>query len=119
MEHKLELGMTHGYPATEAILRARHKDNAGTDGWRISSCLVGTGEWNMQKLQLYFNQEDLTAILKIKTSRRNETDFIAWHPEKNGIFSVRSAYRLAFAKSMQSQDLGATSMRPDGERADR
>ena len=54
--------------------------------------------------------------MKIKTSKRNEQDFIAWQPEKLGLFSVKSAYRLALTEKMRHQDRGATSARPDGER---
>jgi ribonuclease HI len=67
-------------------------------------------------VQQYFVQEDVEEILKIQTSRRNDNDFIAWHPEKRGIFTVKSAYRLALNASMQHQDIGATSARPDGMR---
>lgn len=55
-------------------------------------------------------------ILQIKPSRCNEEDFIAWHPETWGMFSVKSAYRLALHNSMQAQDRGATSVRLDGAR---
>jgi hypothetical protein len=58
----------------------------------------------------------VAAITKIQTSRRNENDFIAWYPEKRDIFTVKSAYRLALNRSMQTHDRGATSSRPDGAR---
>jgi hypothetical protein len=32
--------------------------------------------------------------MKIKTSRRNDADFVAWGPDEKGIFSVKSAYVL-------------------------
>jgi hypothetical protein len=60
-------------------------------------------------------QEDITEILKIWPSRRNEEDFVAWFPEKNGLFTVKSAYRLMLHCDMMRQDRGATSSRPDGE----
>ena len=44
----------------------------------VADFLLPTGGWNEQKLQLYFNQSDLREILKIKTSMRNDHDFIAW-----------------------------------------
>jgi hypothetical protein len=65
---------------------------------------------------MYFMQEDVDEIIKIRPSRRNENDFIAWHPEKQGLFTVRSAYRMTLHASMQRQDRGATSMRPDEAR---
>jgi hypothetical protein len=81
----------------------------------VSDFLMPDGSWNMQRLQLYFSQDDLTEITRIQPSRRNEEDFVAWFPEKNGMFMVRSAYRLALHKQMMNQDRGATSSRPDGQ----
>jgi hypothetical protein len=39
---------------------------------------------------------DIEVILKIKPSRRHDEDILAWQLEKSGVFSVRSAYKLAF-----------------------
>jgi hypothetical protein len=61
-------------------------------------------------------QDDVEAILQIKTSSRNDNDFLAWHLEKRGLFKVKSAYRLALHTNPQFQDRGATSERPDGAR---
>jgi hypothetical protein len=41
---------------------------------------------------------------------------LAWSLEKQGIFTVRSAYRLAFQEQMHERGLEATSIRPHGER---
>jgi hypothetical protein len=70
----------------------------------------------MIRLHQYFALEDVSEILKIKPSKRNEVDFVAWFPEKSGTFSVKSAYRLALTMSMQSQPYGATSVNLNGER---
>ncbi|KAK1678993.1 hypothetical protein QYE76_039841 [Lolium multiflorum] len=82
----------------------------------VADFLLPDGAWNMTRLTLYFQQDDIDEIVKIKTSSRNDCDFIAWHPEKRGSFTVRSAYRLALHASMQRQDRGASSSRPDGAR---
>ncbi|KAK1621216.1 hypothetical protein QYE76_026733 [Lolium multiflorum] len=55
--------------------------------------------WNVQRLELYFSRADVTAILQIKPSRRNDNDFVSWFLEKNGVFTVRSAYRLALHRN--------------------
>jgi len=34
-------------------------------------------------------------ISRIRLSTRRSEDFVAWHPEKTGMFSVRSAYNLS------------------------
>jgi hypothetical protein len=57
-------------------------------------------------------------ILKIHTSGRNEDDFLAWHPEKFGVFTVRSAYRLALEEQLRSDGRHATSANPLGTSTD-
>jgi hypothetical protein len=84
----------------------------------VSDFLHPDGTWNVPRLQLYFLPEDVSLILKIKPSRRNDEDFLAWEPEKRGSFSVRSAYRVALENQMLQQGLEATSTRPDGRRPD-
>ena len=51
-------------------------------------------EWKIDILQQFFVPADVEEILKIKLSYRTE-DIIAWHFERSGIFSVKSAYKLA------------------------
>jgi hypothetical protein len=80
----------------------------------VSDFISPDGTWNEQRLHQYFEDEDIVEIMKIKPSRRNEEDFVAWFPEKNGMFTVRSAYRLALHKQMRCTERGATSSRPDG-----
>ena len=45
-------------------------------------------------LQTYFTPADVKAILNIPLCTRRRADFWAWHHEKKGVFSVRSAYRM-------------------------
>lgn len=70
----------------------------------VADFLLPDGTWNIGRVQQYFSEEDTVVILKIQTSRRNEVDFVAWHPEERGIFTVRSAYHLVLNKQMQTQD---------------
>ena len=51
--------------------------------------------WDLNKLPQIFNLADAEEIAKIKIPTRAMDDFLAWHAEKNGMFSVRSAYNLA------------------------
>jgi len=48
-------------------------------------------------------------ILKIKIPRLGGVDYVAWHYEKNGIFSVRSAYRLAMRRTHGEAEIGSSS----------
>jgi hypothetical protein len=56
------------------------------------------GTWDIVKLGQFFAHEDVEEILKIQTSRRNEEDFIAWFPDKRGVFSIKT--RLALEEQM-------------------
>ena len=53
-----------------------------------------TATWDMQMLQTYFTPADVKVILNIPLCTRRQADFWAWHHEKKGVFSVRSAYRM-------------------------
>lgn len=45
-------------------------------------------------MQEHFWPIDVEMILKIRTSASLESDFLAWHPDRLGKFSVRSVYHL-------------------------
>lgn len=79
----------------------------------VSELLTPDGNWNMELLLLYFLPVDIEYIIKIKPSTRNKRDFLAWHPDKRGQFSVRSAYHLGRRLADIWQRSGATSSRPD------
>ena len=53
--------------------------------------------------------------MKIKIPERFSEDFIAWHAEKSGIFSVRSAYNLSVNLKWRQEGQSSSSS-PDGER---
>lgn len=75
----------------------------------------GGRDWDLDVLQSSFNQPDVEAIMKIKLPQRHSEDFLAWHFEKSGLFTVRSAYNLA----LRMTNFGAcqaSSMEPEGER---
>ena len=55
-------------------------------------------------------------IVKIRTCTRLGDDVIAWEPERNGIFTVRSASRLALDERLRPSSVAA-SRAPDGRRA--
>ena len=83
---------------------------------RVSELLDERGAWRMDLLQQYFNPVDVEQIVKIRTSPRLEEDVLAWEPERNGIFTVRSAYRLALDERLRPSSVAA-SRAPDGRRA--
>jgi hypothetical protein len=54
--------------------------------------------------------------LDIEIPQPTKKDRLAWHFEKNGIFSVRSAYRLALSLKHQNRDSTSCSQATEGER---
>ena len=71
------------------------------------------GAWNVQRLREHFWDLDVREILKIRTSPRSGQDFLAWLPEKSGMFTVWAAYRLAHETLL---NLCASSNSPTGQR---
>jgi hypothetical protein len=57
-----------------------------------------SGEWLEDVLAAKFESIDVNAIMKIHTGRLEE-DVWAWHLEKHGNFTVRSAYRALLQES--------------------
>ena len=52
-------------------------------------------EWRADKVYDLFHVHDAQLILNIRLPSRLGEDFLAWFYEKSGVFTVRSAYRLA------------------------
>jgi hypothetical protein len=50
--------------------------------------------WDSQKLQTLFLPMDHELIMSIPLSTRGQDDFWAWHYDRSGVFSVRTAYRM-------------------------
>ena len=62
---------------------------------KVSELIVSTmASWDKQKLQLFFTPMDVEVIRNIPLNMRRQQDFWAWHYERRGFFSVRSAYRM-------------------------
>ena len=62
---------------------------------RVSELIdQSTRQWDMVKLNEYFLPLDVEVIKSIPISTRMQSDFWAWHYDKRGLFSVRSAYRM-------------------------
>jgi hypothetical protein len=72
-------------------------------------------EWNIQKLRGCMYLHDIE-VLKIRLSERTPDDTIAWHYETTGIFTVKSAYRLAQQEDQAERRQTGSSTMPDGRR---
>lgn len=70
--------------------------------------------WNRQKLEEFFTPMDREVIENIPICMRHQEDFWAWHYEKKGTFSVRSAYRmLAMSRERATSYWDSTAGRSD------
>jgi hypothetical protein len=76
--------------------------------------IPGRREWDEQVLRTCLYQHDIEVIKRIRLSNRIEDDFIAWHYEKLGMFSVRNAYKLALQQEHELANRAGSSSRPDG-----
>jgi hypothetical protein len=53
-----------------------------------------TASWNETVIRETFLPMDASVILNIPICTRNQDEFWAWHFDRKGLFSVRSAYRM-------------------------
>ena len=72
--------------------------------------------WNTELIYQLFYRFDADEICSIKLPRSGGSDVLAWHYEKSGVFSVRSAYRLAVSIQNHSNTTTSSS---SGEADDR
>lgn len=70
----------------------------------------------MEKLRSCFYQHDVEEVLKIRLSDSIQEDHIAWYYEKSGMFTVKSAYRLAVQTDPDMQKQVGSSRQADGKR---
>ena len=75
-----------------------------------------TRQWDIAKIRRIFHPRDAESVLSIKIPARPVDDMIAWHPEKHGLFTVRSAYRLGMRSTWLNTSSGQSSTSPEGER---
>jgi hypothetical protein len=60
---------------------------------------------------------DACEVLKIRLSRRDNEDFLAWHYEKSGLFTIRSAYKLVLQEEQSEMRQASSSAQVDGSRS--
>lgn len=82
----------------------------------VSGLLNTNGSWNVELLREHFVAADVHEIMKIRASLRLEEDVIAWGPGRHGIFTVKSAYMLAFDEAFRSTAASSSSS-PSGRRS--
>lgn len=55
-------------------------------------------------------------ILKVCIQSSRDSDFIAWHYEKNDLFSIKNAYNLVLKLMERKEDRGQSSGGVNGDR---
>ena len=83
----------------------------------VLDSLDANGAWRADCLREYFWEMDVLHILKIHTSLRQRSDFLSWFPEKSGVFSVKSAYKLVTCDHDTVFSVGASSAAANGSRS--
>lgn len=73
-------------------------------------------EWDEGLIRQIFYPPYVDEILKIKLPESPTDDFLAWHPERLGVFTVRSAYKLGLAEEHRANEAGACSSNGNGDR---
>lgn len=84
--------------------------------WVSQLLKQGEKSWDVDLIKHVCHPLDVEEILKINLSPYQDEDFLAWHYEKSGIFSVRSAYRLAWLNKFHPDGEGS-SRETDGDRS--
>ncbi|CAN1820450.1 LINE-1 retrotransposable element ORF2 protein [Linum perenne] len=65
----------------------------GNDDMRADEWINEEGtEWNLEEVSEYCNQTEINAIMRIPVGTKDGSDSWVWHFDKNGMFSVKSAY---------------------------
>lgn len=81
----------------------------------VADLLTDAGEWDVDRVRQIFWPIDAEVILKIRVPSQDVSDFVAWHPDRLGRFSVRSAYSLAV--SLASENACSASSAVDRSKA--
>ena len=94
-------------------LKISGKKNRSRLKWVSDLFKSGSREWNNNIIRHLFHHHDAEEILKLRIQSSGDGDLIAWHFEKNGLFSVKSAYNLALKLKDRKENIGQSI---DGER---
>ena len=73
-------------------------------------------DWDEALVRAIFFNHEAEQVLRICIPIREMNDEIAWFYDKNGMFTVRSAYRVGVLNSVQTQNAGGTSSSRQGGR---
>ena len=69
--------------------------------------------WDRIKLQECFTQANIDVILNNPMCHWSQPDFWAWHHDKMGVFTVRSAYRMLIMRCALSENEARSNRREE------
>jgi hypothetical protein len=75
----------------------------------------GTKEWKVDLVKQIFHDFDADVICNLKIPRAEVEDCVAWHYEKKGIFTVKSAYKDSLKRNTTA--VATSSSRDPGDRS--
>jgi hypothetical protein len=75
-----------------------------------------TRSWDERLIQEIRYAHDADMVLSLKLPMTPYDDFVAWLPEKNGMFTVSSACRLGLEPALTAMSPGQSSSNPNGDR---
>ncbi|KAI5351664.1 hypothetical protein L3X38_004555 [Prunus dulcis] len=95
-------------PATFAVITSPLD---GMENTKVSEliCNEGSPQWDLQKLNDLFLPVDVVDIVRIPLSFRAPPDRIVWNYDKHGLFTVKSAYRVALRVTSGDEDESSSS----------
>ena len=74
--------------------------------WVSELFLSGSRRWDINLINHLFYPHDADEVLKVHVQSSGKGDFIVWHCEKNGLFSIKSVYNLALMLNERMEDSG-------------
>ncbi|KAL5781697.1 hypothetical protein ACOSP7_006726 [Xanthoceras sorbifolium] len=77
------------------------------EGVTVSALLQEPGFWHVDIVMRYFIHEEADLILSLPLSLHPRRDSFLWHFDSRGLFSVRSAYKVALG--LQQESLASSS----------
>ena len=78
--------------------------------WRVNELIDETRhDWDRVLIREMFSREEAEAIIHILLSKRDIPDSVAWLPNKDGVFSVKSGYAIAWLLTKETDGMVGSS----------
>jgi hypothetical protein len=83
--------------------------------WVLQLMILGQRKWDLELLRTCMYDHDIDQVRKLRLSNTPK-DTVVRHYDRHGLFTVRSAYRLALQTEREEQRAIGSSSHPDGSR---